>query len=49
MAGLPYLIPTARYKRAVKVGNKVTFKPEDTTTATNTVATTSGTTQSPQT
>lgn len=29
MAGLPYLIPTARYKRAVKVGNKVTFKPED--------------------
>lgn len=29
MASLPYLIPTARYKRAVKVGNKVTFKPED--------------------
>ena len=28
MATLPYLIPTARYKRAVKVGNKVTFKPE---------------------
>lgn len=29
MAGLPYLIPTARYKRAVLTGGKVTFKPED--------------------
>lgn len=29
MAGLPYLIPTARYKRAVKVGNTVTFRTED--------------------
>lgn len=29
MATLPYLIPTARYKRAVKVGNKVTFRTED--------------------
>lgn len=29
MAGLSYLIPTARYKRAVKTGGQISFIPED--------------------